>query len=88
MGPLWEYVLSGKAQLYFCGWIADYPSMDNFLYPAFESGSSPTTLGTFYSDPGVDATLAKARATTDQRARIQRYPKPSAWSSPTLPRSP
>jgi peptide/nickel transport system substrate-binding protein/oligopeptide transport system substrate-binding protein len=71
--PFWEDVLAGKAQLYFTGWIADYPSMDNFLYPAFESGSSPDSLGTCYSNPEVDAILAKARATTDQRARIQRY---------------
>ena len=55
------------------GWIADYPSMDNFLYPVFESGSSPDSMGTCYSNPEVDAILAKARATTDQRARIQRY---------------
>ena len=73
MVAAWKYVLAGKAQLYFCGWIADYPSMDNFLYPAFESGSSPDSMGTCYSNSEVDAILAKARATTDQQARIQRY---------------
>ena len=68
-----EYVVAGKAQLYFSGWLADYPSMDNFLYPTFESDSSATSMATFYSNREVDAVLAMARATADTPARIQRY---------------
>jgi oligopeptide transport system substrate-binding protein len=68
-----DYVAAGKAQLYLAGWLADYPSMDDFLYPTYESDSSATSLATCYSDPEVDALLAKARATTDPRARVQTY---------------
>lgn len=65
------YVYAGKAQLFFGGWVADYPSMDDFLYPLFEThgGAYPTS----YSDHEVDALLAKARMTTDPQARVQRY---------------
>ena len=83
-----RYVLAGKAQLYFSGWLADYPSMDDFLYPTFETNSSRTSMGTCYSNPEVDAILAKARATTDQRSATSGMPRPSGWSWPTLPRSP
>jgi oligopeptide transport system substrate-binding protein len=67
------YLLAGKAQLFLSGWIADYPSMDDFLYPTFESGSSPTSFFTCYSNPAVDAVLGRARATADPEARVQAY---------------
>ncbi len=68
--PLWG---EGKTQMVLMGWAADYPSMDNFLY-LFESHNSGSSgLGTFYSNPKVDALLAKARATPDQATRVQRY---------------
>jgi ABC-type transport system substrate-binding protein len=53
-----RYVLAGKPQAYVAGWLADYPSMDNFLYLLFESSQSPYTDGTSYSNPKVDALLA------------------------------
>ncbi|HEY5168632.1 MAG TPA: ABC transporter substrate-binding protein, partial [Thermoleophilia bacterium] len=52
------------SQLFRVAWIADYPAMDAFLYPLFESDQSPTGSYTFYSNVGVDELLQKARATT------------------------
>ena len=64
---------AGKTQAFLLGWAADYPSIDNFLYTMFESDSSGATSYTSYSDPEVDAILAKARATPDREARIPIY---------------
>ena len=53
------------------GWIADYPIMDNFLYPLFKTGSGDNYSG--YSNADVDAKLEEARTTTDDDARIELY---------------
>jgi ABC-type transport system substrate-binding protein len=71
--PYWDYLSGGKAQLYLGTWLADYPSMDNFLYPLFQSSQSPSSVWTCYANPKVDALLTKARMTTDPRARVQLY---------------
>ncbi len=68
-----RYVYAGKPQAYLAGWLADYPSMDNFLYALFESSQSPYSDGMCYSNPKVDALLAQARATPGEEARLQRY---------------
>lgn len=60
-----------KYQVGRLGWIADYPIMDNFLYPLFKSGSSDNY--SFYSNPEVDAKLDQARTTTDDDARVAIY---------------
>jgi ABC-type transport system substrate-binding protein len=56
--------------LFFGGWVADYPSMDNFL-SLFLSGKNGYPMS--YSNPEVDALLAKARATLGEEARLQLY---------------
>jgi len=53
------------------GWIADYPIMDNFLYPLFKTGSGDNYSG--YSNPEVDAKLEEARTTVDDDQRIELY---------------
>ena len=53
------------------GWIADYPIIDNFLYPIFTTGSGDNK--SFYSDPAVDQALQDARKTTDTDERIAKY---------------
>ncbi len=53
------------------GWIADYPIMDNFLYPLFKTGSGDNYTG--YSNAEVDAMLEEARTTVDDDARIEMY---------------
>ena len=61
------------SQLFRVAWIADYPAMDAFLYPLFESDQSPTGSYTFYSNKGVDDLLQKARATVDAQQRYNLY---------------
>jgi peptide/nickel transport system substrate-binding protein/oligopeptide transport system substrate-binding protein len=53
------------------GWIADYPIMDNFLYPLFKTGSSDNYA--FYTNAAVDAKLEEARTTVDDDARVALY---------------
>ena len=51
------------------GWSADYPILDNFLYPMFNSKSADNKTG--YADPEVDEALVAARATVDDAERIK-----------------
>jgi peptide/nickel transport system substrate-binding protein/oligopeptide transport system substrate-binding protein len=60
-------------QLYRLGWLADHPSMDDFLYPLYESGTSGINTFTFYSNPTVDKLLNQARGTLDTTQRLQLY---------------
>ena len=53
------------------GWIADYPIMDNFLYPLFLTGSSDNY--SFYSNEDVDSMLDEARTTVDDDDRVALY---------------
>jgi ABC-type transport system substrate-binding protein len=53
------------------GWIADYPIIDNFLYPLFYSESADNA--SFYKNPAVDEALLDARATVDTNERIAKY---------------
>lgn len=61
------------SQLFRVAWIADYPAMDAFLYPLFQSDQSHTGSYTFYSSSGVDDLLQKARATMDAQQRQNLY---------------
>ena len=69
---LTECSQGAQDQLYRLGWLADYPSMDNFLN-IFQSSVSGTNTFTFYSNPTVDKLLATARGTLDQTQRLQIY---------------
>ena len=59
---------SGDYQTGRLGWIADYPIMDNFLYPLFFTGNGDNR--SLYSNAEVDAALEAARRTVDDDARI------------------
>ncbi len=61
------------SQLFRMAWIADYPAMDAFLYPLFQSDQSPSGSYTFYANAGVDELLQKARATMDTQQRFNLY---------------
>lgn len=61
------------SQLFRMGWIADYPSMDNFLYPLFQSDQARTGSYTFYSNKEVDDLLMQARSTQDEAQRHNLY---------------
>ncbi|WP_334024825.1 ABC transporter substrate-binding protein [Nocardia terpenica] len=53
--------------IYRTGWVADYPSIENFLNPLYRTGGSSNTG--LYSNPQVDALLARADAArTDQES--------------------
>ena len=60
------------SQLFRMGWSADYPSMDNFLYPLFQSAMS-NTMYTFYSNTQVDDLIEQARQTIDTAQRQNLY---------------
>ena len=53
------------------GWIADYPIMDNFLYPLFVTGGD-NNYGQ-YSNADVDKGLLDARAIASDDERVAKY---------------
>lgn len=63
----------GEGQVYRQGWIADYPSPDNFLYPLFESEQPSYNNSVFYKNTEFDALLDQARATADATQRYDLY---------------
>jgi peptide/nickel transport system substrate-binding protein/oligopeptide transport system substrate-binding protein len=63
-----------EGDLFVTGWLADYPSPDDFLYLLFRSGSSGAeTTSTFYRNPSVDRLLDEARGTLDESRRLDLY---------------
>jgi len=76
------------SQLFRVSWIADYPAMDAFLYPLFQSDQSPTGSYTFYSNLGVDELLQKARATTDAQQRHNLYAQAEKLILADMPAAP
>jgi oligopeptide transport system substrate-binding protein len=61
------------AQLFAVGYIADYPSMGDFLYPLFYSEQSRSGSFTGYSNAAVDELLLQARGTQDAQQRYNLY---------------
>lgn len=80
--PEWSAVLeqytAGTFQFGRLGWIADYPIMDNFLYPLFHSDSIGGDNKSGYSNAEVDKLIDEARATTDDDARIAKMKEADA----------
>ncbi len=62
--------------------------MDAFLYPLFQSDQSRTGSYTFYSNPGVDDLLQKARATTDAQQRHNLYAQAEKLILADMPAAP
>lgn len=62
---------AGKLQIGRLGWSADYPIMDNFLYPIFYSTSGDNKSQ--YKNADVDKALDGARTVTDGAQRISAY---------------
>lgn len=63
-----------EGDLFITGWIADYPSPDDFLSLLFHSSSSGAeSVSTFYQDPQVDGLLEQARRTLDEDRRLDLY---------------
>ncbi len=74
--------------LFLSGWIADYPSADNFLHDLFQSRLSPSTSGTSYSDADVDRLLSLARSTSDPGRHYDLNRRAAAEIMADLPRHP
>ncbi|MCI1665123.1 MAG: ABC transporter substrate-binding protein [Atopobiaceae bacterium] len=77
---------AGNFQFGRLGWIADYPIMDNFLYPLFYTGNGDNRSQ--YSNPDVDTAINDARTTVDDSERIskmQAVNKTIADDMPVIP---
>jgi len=61
------------AELFAVGYIANYPSMGDFLYPLFSSDQSGIGSFTGYSNQAVDELLVQARGTLDAQQRYNLY---------------
>jgi oligopeptide transport system substrate-binding protein len=73
-------------QVYRAGWIADYPSIENFLNPLYRTGGSSNDGE--YTNPQVDAKLAEADAAPnlDEANRLYREAeKMIAQDMPAIP---
>jgi oligopeptide transport system substrate-binding protein len=80
------FVKDEGQQLMRLGWIADYPIIDNFTYPMFQSQSGDNKA--LYSNPQVDADLETARKTADEKQSIALYvqiQKTVGLDTPMLP---
>ncbi|MBY4797037.1 ABC transporter substrate-binding protein [Collinsella sp. AGMB00827] len=73
--PEWSALLSqyqaGNFEFGRLGWIADYPIMDNFLFPLFHSASIGGDNKSNYSNPEVDKLIDEARTVIDPKKRIE-----------------
>lgn len=76
------------SQLFRVAWIANYPAMDAFLVPLFQSDQSPTGSYTSYADKGVDEVLREARATMDAPQRYNLYAQAEKLILSQMPAAP
>lgn len=67
------------------GWVADYPIMDNFLYPLFHSDSLGGDNKSGYSNPEVDKGIAEARTIIDDAQRVAKMQEVDAMIGADLP---
>jgi oligopeptide transport system substrate-binding protein len=58
-------------QMFYLGWVADYPDPQDFLDVLFHSGSAGNHSG--YANAEVDRLLEQARVERDQQKRMQLY---------------
>jgi peptide/nickel transport system substrate-binding protein/oligopeptide transport system substrate-binding protein len=61
----------GTFQIGRLGWFADYPIIDNFIYPIFFSSSGDNKSK--FNDKAVDDGISAARKITDETARVAAY---------------
>jgi oligopeptide transport system substrate-binding protein len=68
-GPTyWAKIDDDQFQVGRSGWLADYPTMDDFLYPLFYSTGGCNFSN--YNVPEIDQAITGARAVLDDAARI------------------
>jgi len=86
-GTFLEKIKGNDHQIFRLGWIGDYPSMDTFLYPLFQSSQSGY-MGNFYNNPEFDALVQKARSTTDETQRNNLYAEAERMALKDIPAIP
>jgi oligopeptide transport system substrate-binding protein len=67
--------MSGTAQMYYSGWMQDFPDASDFLNTLFNSTQAPENNMNNYSDKQVDAWLNEAQFSNDPQQRIDLYGK-------------
>ncbi|QUF07591.1 ABC transporter substrate-binding protein [Actinosynnema pretiosum subsp. pretiosum] len=72
--------------MYRAGWIADYPSIENWLTPNYRTGSSSNDG--LYSNPAVDAKLAEADKAADADEAITLYQEAEKLIAADMPSVP
>ena len=70
-GTALEAFKNGEIGFFRLGWLADYPIMDNFLFPLFYSESADNYSG--YVNLEVDQMLLDARKIADDEERYAKY---------------
>ena len=87
--PEWSALLDKYDNMDFqigrLGWVADYPIMDNFLYPLFHSESLGGDNKSGYSNPEVDKLIDEARTIVDDDARVAKMQEADALIGADLP---
>ncbi|MDY2777706.1 MAG: ABC transporter substrate-binding protein [Collinsella sp.] len=87
--PEWSALLSKYDNMDYqvgrLGWVADYPIMDNFLYPLFHSDSIGGDNKSGYSNPEVDKGIAEARTIIDDTERVAKMQEVDALIGADLP---
>ena len=83
----WAAYLSGLTdgtfQMGRLGWIADYPTLDNFIYPNFYSTADNNYSR--YNNPEVDAAIDAARQITDEDDRKDAFRKINQMVADDMP---
>lgn len=74
---------NGDFQMGRLGWIADYPTMDNFIYPNFFSTADNNY--SHYNNPDVDKACLEARSITDEAERKAKYREINQMVADDLP---
>jgi oligopeptide transport system substrate-binding protein len=72
-GTYLDLIQAEQITFFRLGWLADYPIMDNFLYPMFYSENAGLDNMCYYNNPEVDELLMTARSTPDEDERIELY---------------
>ena len=78
-----DSLTNGNFQLGRLGWIADYPTMDNFIYPNFFSTADNNYSK--YNNPDLDAAIKEARQIQDETERKAKYRKINQMAGEDLP---
>ncbi len=72
-GAFNDKLFKGQLEFWRSAWGADYPLMDNFLYPLFASSQAGKNNYSYYKNPKVDELLKQARAEPDAQKRYADY---------------